>query len=990
MKKFLVVLLSAMMVFAFATTAFAAGQFTDIADLSKESQDAISKLSALEIIGGYPDGTFKPSNTITRAEFAKMACVAGGMAESADILGGTTSQFSDVKANEWYTGYINLAVSQGYVKGYPDGTFKPNNTITNAEVITVIMRILGYNDNLPGPWPVDYVAKAGNLEITTGIVTSTNANAVRGDVARMIDNALDENVVVWNNDIDDFDDKYREETSLLEESFKGQTTEDRTVADWSVDSFSKGNLRIALNSVDNATGSDKENGFVVTDATVISGGYTLYNINDMIVDVIFKEDKDLNKLVAKYIDVKSTKVQATKVARDGNGKVKVGDKTYSTKGTLDYTNIQDAQGNFVKNTFFTAYVDEDNLVYKVKNDQNPASKSYVVDEYVASAQRIETYNGNVSLKGDDVMLFDQNGKAIEPTDLKNKDIIKVYDDARGDADQVIFVEDWKEATMTSADGNKINFEGTSYLDNATFFDDDEDYDSLDKDYIGTKVQYALDAANKVIGVIYTESGLGNNVYGVVVNASADRSFTAEGGMETMYFTTLTLFNQDGKTVKYDVEDEEIRFLEGDKVDSADEDDYNAGEAALLRAGQLVKVRLTKDGEVHRIYAPGAEDAKGNVIGAQSNKTFKEDGITVIDNGLEAEVETKNEHITLAGNLYSVPNNIAAFNIDMDTATKVDTVELITKANLLSGDVKGKDQAKGIDAIQFILDADGDLMAIAVNDFSSSGNAHFGFVKTLDVVTSDIDDGIKFWDDSTVYEVAQSVAKDGFYRYDISGEKVTFVANMYQGEALAKDATKSAIELKFDTKEYIKTVQGGIYTTSANTRFTVEDGTDIFEVTLDADGEIYDIEKVSSVSKGDTVIVQTRADANQFAGDAGKPTDSLDTAEAKEAEFVIVITKAVNSDKDKEDNDAQIKDLKEAVTGAKNKAQFNSYSPKAETIDLGGTTFDVGNVTVIDNTDATKPVKATIDDLFDNALGQEVSYSTKGGAINVIVYPANAD
>ena len=171
MKKFLVVLLSAMMVFAFATTAFAAGQYSDVADLSKETQDAISKLSALEIIGGYPDGTFKPSATITRAEFAKMACVASGMQESADILVNTASQFSDVKAGEWYTGYINLAVSQGFVKGYPDGTFKPNNTITNAEVITVILRILGYNDNLPGPWPVDYVAKAGALEITSGVVS---------------------------------------------------------------------------------------------------------------------------------------------------------------------------------------------------------------------------------------------------------------------------------------------------------------------------------------------------------------------------------------------------------------------------------------------------------------------------------------------------------------------------------------------------------------------------------------------------------------------------------------------------------------------------------------------------------------------------------------------------------------------------------------------------------------------------------------------------
>ncbi len=984
MKKFLVVLLSAMMVFAFATTAFAAGQFTDIADLSKESQDAIGKLSALEIIGGYPDGTFKPGNTITRAEFAKMACVAGGMAESADILGGTTSQFSDVKANEWYTGYINLAVSQGYVKGYPDGTFKPNNTITNAEVITVIMRILGYNDNLPGPWPVDYVAKAGNLEITTNIVTATNANAVRGDVARMIDNALDENVVVWNNDIDDFDDKYQNRsTSLLAESFKGQTTEDRTVSEWSVDSFTKGNLRLTLEAE-----KDAVNGFVVTDATVIGGGYTLYNINDMIVDVIYKYDKDLDKNVAKYVDVKSTKTTATKLSKEGDTKIKFGDKTYTTVRDLNYADIQNKDGDFVKNSLFTAYINDDNIVYKLKNDLNPASESYVVDEYLASSQRIDTYDETITLKGDDVMLFGQDGKAIEPTDLKNKDIIKVYEN-KGDADKVIFVEGWTDGVINDDlasnddEGDKVrklNIDGSDYVYTGatTFFDDDEDSNSFDKDYLGTKVQYALDAGNRVIGVIYTESALGNTVYGIVTNMYATTS-AASAKRDVMYYDTITLFNQDGKTVKYDVEELEIAYLDKtgytqEELDKKMDGNIQDGTAAYLAIGDLVKVRLTKDGEIHRVYSTESE------LGSQANDEGK------------ADVDTKNERITLGKTAYPVLAKIAAFDVTMESGNsntvKVDSVSLITKDEIVSGDVKGK-------AISYITDVDGDLVAMKVEDFSSTGNSHFGFIKTVGARNADIDYGVKFWDDSKVYEVVggkdalANLKADTFVRYELSGDKVTFVENIYEGTA----AKFAPIDVKLGTAATVDTVKNGVYKLDDGTKdkkateFTVEEGTNIFEITYRANGSIYDIKAVDSVGKSDKVTVQTRGkniDGNTTSVEnGGKIEGGLDSFEALEAEFVVIHnTNDYKVDTDKDDTTISTdKEIKDAVANAKKEGTFSKYSPKDNTVLIDDIEYDAANITVIDNS-GDAPKKATIDDITPKST---VKYSTKNGAVNVIVF-----
>lgn len=825
MKKFLVVLLSAMMVFAFATTAFAAGQYTDVADLSKEGQDAISKLSALEIITGYPDGTFKPSATITRAEFAKMACVAAGMNDSASMLGGAASQFSDVKPNEWYTGYVNLAVSQGYVKGYPDGTFKPNNTITNAEVVTVILRIMGYNDNLPGPWPVDYVAKAGNLEITSGLSFATSSNAVRGDVARMIDNALEENVVVWNNDIDDFDDKYREPTTLLEESFKGEVVVDQRVKDWSVDSFAKGNLSITVEA--NERNVKDAGTFVVTDATVVSGGYNIYDINNMDVELIVKNDKDLKKDVVKYVDVKSSKVKATSAANVSNGRIKIGDK--------QYTVVEDAKiPSETKNTFYTGYINEDNELYLITADSTNAGDSYIVDEYVSSNGRIQGYNNDLTVRNNDVMIFDANDKAIELSDLKEFDLIKVYED-KGDADYVIFVQEWQEGTLNSVQGSsKMTIAGTGYAMNTPSYFEDGDEVSADDDYIGSNVKFALDAQNQVIGVIYTESGLGNTLYGVVMDA--DTTSGSLGNTKT-YWSWVTLFNEDGKKVTYDVESKEIE--EGD---------------VTMNAGSLVKVRLTKDGEIHDIKVATLEDTTG-----------------------KATVDTKNDRIYLkdknaAGTtVYNIESKLIAFDITFDD-DDVDTVSLVTPETIASGDVKSS-------SIQYILTSDNkDIAAMGLTDFVSKGNAKFGFIKSTGHSTSDFNNGIKFYGDNTVYELKNNFTpdEDSFWRYELSGDKVTLIKNQDNGV----DATATTDEIDLDDfgPVEIENVSKGVRYT-ANGDFTIESDTVILEITRDAKTDaIKDIKTTSSVGKGEMVYVMTRAQNNET---------GLDANEEMEALFVVI-------------------------------------------------------------------------------------------------------
>src|SRR5665648_13841 len=87
------------------------------------------------LIKGYPDGTFKPDNNITRAEFITLVNRAFEYTNTAPI------SFTDVNQNAWYASAIGVAVEAGYISGYPDGTMKPENPISREEAATIIMRI---------------------------------------------------------------------------------------------------------------------------------------------------------------------------------------------------------------------------------------------------------------------------------------------------------------------------------------------------------------------------------------------------------------------------------------------------------------------------------------------------------------------------------------------------------------------------------------------------------------------------------------------------------------------------------------------------------------------------------------------------------------------------------------------------------------------------------------------------------------------------------
>lgn len=191
-RKILSLILTLIMVLGTFSAVFAVPY--DVVGTSFEN--AVVRLEGLEVLKGYPDGSFRPSNNITRAEYAAVVARVKGLEGAAMSSMGTTI-FGDVPANLWASGYINVSVQAGLIKGMGIyngvNTFAPQSNITYEQAVTLVVRALGFETEAManGGYPNGYLmiaAREGLLQNINGVLGSL---ATRGLVAQLTFNALD-------------------------------------------------------------------------------------------------------------------------------------------------------------------------------------------------------------------------------------------------------------------------------------------------------------------------------------------------------------------------------------------------------------------------------------------------------------------------------------------------------------------------------------------------------------------------------------------------------------------------------------------------------------------------------------------------------------------------------------------------------------------------------------------------------------------------------
>ena len=160
------------------------------AALAVSEDTMLETVQVLGILSGDESGTISLSGTVTRAEFVKMMTAASTYKDS---VGGSTSVslFTDVKSGYWASGYIKLAVEQGWISGYVDGSFRPENTVTLEEACTALLRLLGYDSSsLGGSYPDAQLSKARALGLLDDCSAVQGQPITREDCVALFYNLL--------------------------------------------------------------------------------------------------------------------------------------------------------------------------------------------------------------------------------------------------------------------------------------------------------------------------------------------------------------------------------------------------------------------------------------------------------------------------------------------------------------------------------------------------------------------------------------------------------------------------------------------------------------------------------------------------------------------------------------------------------------------------------------------------------------------------------
>ncbi len=598
-KKLTSFILSACMAFGFGSSA--------LASLPSDAQDskyadAIEVLGALDImVGDAETGHFRPDDTIKRSEFAKVAVTSMGMGSVAE--GATQkTKYPDVVENHWANGYINIATNQGIVVGDDQGNFRPDDTITYAEAVTVLVRLIGHTPaaEKKGGYPTGFVSVASQEGITKNAVASNDDAVKRGMVAQMTNNAL----TVKKMEQTSFggDESYQVvDKTLLEDELKtklvtGQVTAIGTSSLSGTSSLRDNEVRIGENVYEVANKA-------MSDITKLLG----YNV-----EAYIREDDHRDEYLVLARPQKS-KNTSTKISVDDIENITEGEtlridywKDKENDKKTQYVEVaKDAKFIFngkamdfdaealkpVSGSLTVLDYNRDDIydVVFIESYEN-----YVVEEVITSSHRITDKYGKTSLVLDPEdkevkFIITRGGQEISIRDLKEWDVLSVAKSKDGNIVMVEVTTESITGKVEERNGEKIVIGGQEYKVAANYPEEinlnDEGTFYLDKD--------------RNIAAVDATSGLSSN-YAYMVNADLTTGFDK--------YLQVKIFDKTG-TVKVFKSGEKIKFngKSGMKPQEVLSALQNGGDAAV---SQLITFEVNKDGTL--IQLSTASD-KGGAI-----------------------------------------------------------------------------------------------------------------------------------------------------------------------------------------------------------------------------------------------------------------------------------------------------------------------------------------------------------------------------------------
>lgn len=575
MKKSLALVLALIMVLSSFSFVSAAPDFSDVAGTKYE--EAVSRLELLNVLKGYPDGSFKPEGSITRAEFAAVAVRVKGLAAVAEASKGLPSGFSDVPAGHWAAGYVGVAGSTGIVKGIGGGLFAPNAPVKYEEAVTMLVRALGYEQDAlsKGGYPFGYLIVAKEIDLLDSVAGVMGMPATRGMVAMLTDNALEIPMMVqvgFGSDAKWVVSGTREhggdEMYLLDsmgfDTFEGRVT-----------SYSTSRDTITLKGKNNVT-------------LDVADDFDYYAVHGVTIKAWAKDD-----MVIVYTLKDEVKFDATSYdTAEKEIKLITEDELYEIASGADFVK----NGASVAATAFaTDYAkivlnDDSEIVWA----EGYSLDGFVVVEEMDDEVIIDLNDEEFDLDGFTLV---KDGKTISADDLEEGDIVfynnieefaVVYNNsATGIIDRVY------DSTSFRMDGKRYTFLSYSqFIDGSTLDDLNETVVRQMMDEKGT-VEAFKDFSGKVVLLVGNRGVAATTSFYAYVTTTPG-SFT----LRTKTYYNLDVITEDGEEIKFDVPaaDYDIALVKGDVVkitveEDGDFDDYSklGTPVTLLTSETAIKV-----------------------------------------------------------------------------------------------------------------------------------------------------------------------------------------------------------------------------------------------------------------------------------------------------------------------------------------------------------------------------------------------------------------
>ena len=429
--------------------------------------------------------------------------------------------------------------------------------------------------------------------------------------------------------------------------------------------------------------------------------------------------------------------------------------------------------------------------------------------------------GTLNLDGEDYFII-ENGKIV------TFDTIQAGDVLRDRGEDVYEITAAKSGKFSTYSDSKVTLDGVRYANNKlAVYDAEYDSDTLD-DYIGTEVLYAVNSNNSVTTIIAQEAGSSSTLYGVITKLSRS---TDNIGENTDEVETLTIFNQEGKSTKYDVKSEVAYVDLGGDYDRDPEKDY-------FEIGSAVEFKVDKDNVIKSMKP----------VTDQDNTDYK--AIELTGENAVAKTDDDTNRITLDGNRYTVTDNTYIFNITEDGSDY--DVELLSKSDVITGDDIDAGETFGAEYIYAKIDGTR-VVALFVTNIDAAGDK-YGFVEELNARNSDGDYTIKFYGNDTYYVIggnplktddsSEAISEDDFVRYTTTGDDLD---------------TIYVEKITPDTKgDEVTDVDNGLLS-YGNTSAEMVSDTVYYEIEFTGKVDKYDVEisviTADDITDGDYVVVK---------------------------------------------------------------------------------------------------------------------------------------